>query len=311
MKKTLTISIPVYNGGKFILEALTSVIEQSVKVDQIIVSDNHSTDNTVEIVNEFIADHPELDILLNINSKNLGYQGNFNKCLELAKTDFLVIMNVDDRFKPEALNKQIDFLNKNPEFALVGGNEDIMDEGGKIILAKGKTENKIFKKGQILEYIKSNGTFIPPSTVMLNMNYIKEIGFFDEIMLAPDERYWIRVLRKHPIALLGESIIDRRHHPGQTGNKDFVEKYNETIEFFEDCLNFANYESSPDRINETKKIIIKFNANRARFAGIISWKDFSKPGIAIKYWRYGFRRDPDKYISYFFIKNLTRLILNR
>jgi len=74
MDKTVTVSIPVYNGERFILEALQSVINQTVKVNQIIICDNLSNDKTTHLVQQFIEDHKDWNIVIHINKEILDFK---------------------------------------------------------------------------------------------------------------------------------------------------------------------------------------------------------------------------------------------
>ena len=81
MKRTITVSIPVYNGEMYIIEALDSVLNQSRKVDQIIICDNKSTDNTIKLVKNYIRSHENHNFYLFEGKTNIGFQKNLYSAL--------------------------------------------------------------------------------------------------------------------------------------------------------------------------------------------------------------------------------------
>lgn len=311
MKNKITVSIPVYNGEEFILEALQSIVDQTHKVDRIIICDNQSTDNTVKIVEQFIKEHSELDIRHIINDTNIGVQKNLNKCMLLAQSDYLLILCADDILKSDAFEKQLNIFDEHPKLALVGGLEDIIDEKGNSLRKANKTENKIYKKGQIFEFVKNTGSYISFSTVLFNMKYIRRIGYFDENVIAPDEIFWPRVLYKYPIAILGQSLLDRRQHDGQEQNKEWVFKQKKMMLYFESKMNIANYESNQKRIKDTRNELKKFNSYHSMVMGEKSWIEHRKSMAAIKYWVLSFKLHPPRFFTKRFIKNWAKLVLNR
>ena len=105
---------------------------------------------------------------------------------------------------------------------MIGGYEDFINENGNLTKKSKPKETKVYQRGQIYEFVLNHGSYIACSSVMFNMEKIRQFGFFDESVLATDELYWPKVLRKFPIAVLGESLINRRIHPGQTEYKDFL-----------------------------------------------------------------------------------------
>ena len=309
MEKKVTVAIPVFNGDKYIYDALQSIVEQSYKVDQIFISDNHSTDETVAIVKQFKNEHKDLNIELNINEYNLGYQKNFNICMKLTRTNYLLLLGVDDRLKKNTIERQIKFFEEYPEMALVGGNEEYIDEYGKIIKKAHKTKNKIYKKGEIFEFVKDTGSVIPLSAVLLNMKLIKQVGLFDEELIAPDEVYYSKVLQYFPIAILGEGIVDRRKHTGQVTNKEWVFQQQEIMKYFKAKMEISNYEKGSSRIKKTRKELKKFNSYVSMVMGEKSWRDAGKFKIAIKYWCYTLKLYPQRLFTKRYLKNWAKLIL--
>jgi glycosyltransferase involved in cell wall biosynthesis len=93
----VSVVMGTYNGGKYLREQLESIYGQTYKKIEVIVSDDCSTDNTVEILKEFSRDH---GLKCYINEKNLGLVKNFEKVLSLAKGDYIALADQDDIWYP-------------------------------------------------------------------------------------------------------------------------------------------------------------------------------------------------------------------
>jgi len=306
MSKTVTVSIPVYNGEKFILSTLKSVLNQTYKVNKIIICDNVSTDNTVLIANQFIDDHKEFDIKLFINDKNIGFQNNFIKCYNLAKTDFLVILHADDLLKPDCIEKQINFFTKHPEYALVGGNVDVIDANGKLSIKNNKSEDLYFQKGEIYEFIKATSSYLPFSTVMYNLKFCREIEYFEEVSLGPDELYWPVLLQQHPIAILSDSLIDNRSYEGQLHIKNSIKMFGEYVKYFDQKLTRANLETTVERQFITKKLIRKQVATISVNLGQEIFHYSRNLKMSSKYYFYGIKKYKKIVFTRFFLKSILK-----
>jgi len=296
MKKKVTVAIPVYNGEKYILDALLSIISQTSKPDQIIVCDNQSPDNTVNILNKFKQDHKDFDIKLHVNETNLGNIKNYNKCMELCQSEYLLILSSDDRLKKDALEKQLRFFDNHPELAFVGGRVDYINNAGEFICRNKKIENRIYNRGELLEFIRDTKLWIQHSAVLLKTKYTNTIGFWDSNYIGGDERFWAKVILEYPIAMLGDVLAEERTHSEQLGNREHL-RFKDKILHFETNFNIAKYESSPERIREAKKVLNDWVANQCITVSNSVRKNYGKKDLAIKYWLYGLRRNPNYYFK--------------
>ena len=304
----ITVAIPVYNGQKYILEALQSITNQTKKVNEILVCDNQSTDNTIEIVKKFFTQNPDIRTRLHENETNLGYQKNFNKCMELCETDFLLLLAADDRLKKDTIKVAWDFLIKNKDYALAGGYADSIDQEGNTTEKYSKKPNQFFKKGEILEFLKLNRLYLIPSSILLRMNLIRNIGYWD-LNLGPDERFWPRVIKEYPIAILGDCVVDRRVHSDQTAIIDYATKFNRVIISLKENLKVAYYESSSSRVKETKTLIRQQNSSSSLMMGNLVIKYYHKYWIGFKYLMFSIQQAPSLGLKYKrFLKTLKIFI---
>lgn len=306
----ITVAIPVYNGEKYIHQALQSIVDQTKKVDDIIVCDNQSTDNTLQIVKDFFSKHKDFNCLLHQNPVNLGYQKNFNKCMELCKTEYLLLLSSDDVLKINTIETHNLFLEKNDAFAVVGGWSDNIDKNGKLISQPSVLSDQFYRQGEILEFVEKHGLFLHPSSVLMRMSQIRTIGYWDEY-LGPDERFWPRVLKKYAIAVLKDSYVNRRIHLGQTARLDYISKYKELILSFKANLAIASIESTDERRKKLSKVLHAQVANSSIMMGSTVWRYYGKSRIALKYWLYGIGCYPGIILKKDVFRSIEKTILYR
>ncbi len=115
-KKILTIAVPTYNGSKTINSMLDILLPQVDDRIEILISDNCSTDNTEEIVSNYILKYEQIRYIK--NEKNLGADGNFLQCMLRANGKFTMLISDDDIIIENTVNNIVDFLEKNPELQL-------------------------------------------------------------------------------------------------------------------------------------------------------------------------------------------------
>ncbi|MGI4751206.1 MAG: glycosyltransferase family 2 protein [Janthinobacterium lividum] len=119
IKGLLTIGIPTYNGGFNFPELLLSIKKLGLDETEfeVLVVNNGSTDDTDKIMEQYKVTVPNLRYYK--NNKNIGRIENWNKVIELAQGDYLIIMNVNDRFVDFEARKVLEYLNHHPEVPMI------------------------------------------------------------------------------------------------------------------------------------------------------------------------------------------------
>lgn len=287
--RTITIAIPVYNCEKYIRESIISANSQTTTINEIIVIDDGSTDNTMKIINELLDEIKPKKIKVLENKENIGYEKTWNKCFEFNTSKFVILLHADDILKSNTADKLLNFFRLYPELAVVGGYQDFINMNGSLTFSDNKKTTSIYQKGEIYEFVKETGSYIPSSGVMFDMEKIIEVGGFDTGVLATDELYWPKVLTKFPIAVLGESLIYRRIHPEQTANKDYINKTELIINSGLAQYKIADFEKRPELRKKIKRLIQKKNARN----GVkIAFKIRKKPKMFIKYLLFSLNENP-------------------
>jgi len=297
MENKVTVAIPVYNGERFILKALQSIAQQTSNVDKVLICDNKSTDGSLSIIKSFAKEHPELKIRTHVNASNIGSLPNFNKCMELCNTKYLLILAVDDRLKANAIEKLLRFYKQHADFGVVAGNVDLIDENDQLIPSSALPKKTvIFKKGQILELVEKTNLWIHPSAALYNMDCTRKIGFWDETCIGGDERYWAQILQQFPLAIIEDAITDQMVRKDQTGTLETF-RFKDKIKHFDANLKVADFETDPERVKKTRKHIKKWIANQCIAISKRVFKSHGKSWLAIKYWCYGIKQDPGHFFN--------------
>ena len=127
----ISIALCTYNGEKYIKQQLESLISQSYKPFEIIITDDLSTDNTLKILEEYAAKYPFIKIYK--NEKNLGFVKNFEKAIKLCDGEYIALSDQDDIWMPEKLSTLISQVADND---LIYHDSVFIDENGQPILSK-------------------------------------------------------------------------------------------------------------------------------------------------------------------------------
>ena len=131
---TTGVAIALYNGSKFVLEQLNSIKNQTLTVDKVILCDDGSKDNTLELVEKFINDnHLQSSWQLIVNDKNLGYARNFYKAMSLCDTDIIFLCDQDDIWCENKVEKMTKIMENHSEILLLSSKFGMIDSEGNIM----------------------------------------------------------------------------------------------------------------------------------------------------------------------------------
>lgn len=125
------IGLPVYNGERFVAEALDSLLAQTFSDFRVVVCDNASTDNTAGICKEYARRDPRIRYVP--VERNLGAAPNFNRCFSLADGEYFKWSAHDDRIEPTYLEQCVGILDRDPSVVLCHSDVSWIDEGGRFL----------------------------------------------------------------------------------------------------------------------------------------------------------------------------------
>ncbi len=145
---TVSVALALYNGEKFIEKQLDTLRLQTVKPNQVVLCDDGSSDNTVNIVNEYIKKYSLGDSWkICKNPQNLGYAKNFYHAMELCDGDLIYLCDQDDIWKNDKIEKMNKVMEENPNISL------LMCRGGVIGADDRELHGMMIKKAEETEKI--------------------------------------------------------------------------------------------------------------------------------------------------------------
>lgn len=125
----VSIIMTVYNGARFLREAIESCLAQSYANLELIIIDDGSNDTSLEIINSFKDDR----IVLLINESNKGQSYSRNRGIKESTGEYIAIMDADDVAYPYRLEEQVKFLSQNKNIAIVGSYVSVINEKGELV----------------------------------------------------------------------------------------------------------------------------------------------------------------------------------
>jgi glycosyltransferase EpsE len=128
-KYRISVIMGIYNCASTLAEALDSLLAQTYQSFKVIMCDDGSKDNTMEVAQQYVDRYPGKFILIK-NERNLKLAATLNHCLEYADTEYVARMDGDDLCDPTRFEKQIKFLDEHPEYAHVSTTMKLFDEDG-------------------------------------------------------------------------------------------------------------------------------------------------------------------------------------
>jgi len=200
----VSVIMAVYNGRRYLREAIDSVLAQTFQDFELIVVDDGSTDATPRILARY--KDPRLRV---IRQENAGRAVARNRALDEAQGEYIAINDADDVSLPSRLEEQMEFLGHHPEIALLGAHAMMVDEKDRPIWPViHPVEHK-----KIRETLASHMAFVHP-TVVFRKSVIPDCGGYRaEFPLAQDYDLALRITERFRCANIGKPLLRYRIHP--------------------------------------------------------------------------------------------------
>ena len=239
----VSICIPTYNGEKYLHEALTSVIQQTYTNFEVVISDDASTDRTLEICENFaVKTGFSVKILQHIPQ---GIGKNWENCIANSEGEYIKFLFQDDLMHPDCLEEFVKIAaNSNKKVFFC--KRQLIGENGKIILSDIPKVSDLqsvigLKFSGIYNFSRKNlkllGSKFPtepyhnffgePVVSFIHKSVFHDIGSFSDMKQLLDLEYWLRIIKKYDVIFLDKKLISFRIHPEQTSSKNNRENIND------------------------------------------------------------------------------------
>lgn len=213
----VSVCIPVYNMESTIERCIRSALNQTYIDYEVIVTDNQSTDRTFELASAFRDER--LRVIR--NERNLGAYGNHNRCLEVAKGEWVKFLHGDDELLPNCLERLVWAANQCPkDTALLASGAIYCDPDGNRSRTFVPKDLYAMQSAAPMEFVLEGNFFGTPTMVMINRRRLLDIGGFDLTMEpAADGDCWINLRVNYPSAFLPDHLVVIRDDPTESIDK--------------------------------------------------------------------------------------------
>lgn len=208
----ISVLMPVYNAEKYLKLAVASILNQSFTNFEFIIINDGSTDNTLAILESFAKQDKRIRL---ISRENKGLIATLNEGLILAKGPLIARMDADDISLPERFEKQLAYLESNPNYIAVGILANLIDSDGDLIGPFGDwlTHEEIDNA----HIIGSGGAIIHPSAMIRRQYLINIGGYSEDYPHAEDLDLWLKLAEVGKLANLPDRLFQYRQHVGSIG----------------------------------------------------------------------------------------------
>jgi len=217
-KPRISVIMPAYNVEKYVGEAIESILNQTFKDFEFIILNDGSTDNTAKIVKEYAKNDKRIKFI--DNKKNRGFVASLNQCLDVAVGEYIAKMDSDDISLPQRLEKQVKYLDENPDVGMVGCGYKAFDKADFEVI-------NVPKVG-LIDLLRTCATTI----IMVRKNIIDkyDLRFNPDFIYAEDYDFYSRFIRFAPIHNLQEILYLYRWHGNNVSiTKNDIQQKNSEI----------------------------------------------------------------------------------
>lgn len=219
-KITSSVAICTCDGESFITEQLESIASQSVPVDEIVICDDNSSDNTLSVVNDFRLKHRSLSITVIHNRERLGVIRNFEQALRKCSGDIIFLSDQDDVWLQDKVQVTIREFVSSPNVEMVFSDALLIDGNGQLItgphlfdrFAFTKKIRNMWKAGLEMDILNVRNV-VTGATVALRKSFLQTVLPFSESLgLFHDEQLAISSAKRGSLKMLEEALIQYRVH---------------------------------------------------------------------------------------------------
>ncbi len=224
----ITVAIPSYNKEKYISRCIESALIEKDYIEKIILVDNHSTDTTLDISKKY-----EPEITCYQNKSNLGMAKNWDRCIDLCDTEWLMILHADDELLPGAIQHYVNFIKKYPSVGIIHANSYSITEGDLSTKSFTKKRQKPFWEAGLEAMECHYGVC---SAVMVRKDVYDTLGYFIE-SLSSDAEMWSRISSKYDVGFIEEPTVIYHVSKSSTGYESLTKRKIKDIKKDLDFLN--------------------------------------------------------------------------
>jgi glycosyltransferase involved in cell wall biosynthesis len=291
MSQLVSICVPVYNGVEYLRSCLDSILNQTHKNLEVLIVDDCSTDDSIQIINEYLSANSNFKYFR--NEKNLGLVGNWNKCIALANGEWIKFLFQDDKISEDCIETFLKYVNEKTPLMVSERYFDISGIVTSGMEARASYYNKFLPTLSRIN-IQNINNFIDGKSIsnasvkFMSMNIIGEpsVSFFrkscvltcgyfnDRLDQICDFEFFLRIASKYGIVNVPHQLSTFRIHKNSVTNKNIESKYYDLA--YLEPVKLAHLFLFDDQYADFRKNISVFNKFKLKYyfqvKGYEAWK---------------------------------------
>lgn len=259
----ISVVIPAYNCEKFVRESVQSVLSQTEPDFELIIIDDGSTDGTLTELSAI--DDRRVSVF---SQRNLGAAATINRALEMAKGQYLSILNLGDVYLPERLEVLSSFLDVNSDIDIVATFLQPIDRKGEVIREDSehgkwlgwyqKAISRADDDQMLLHSLLERNYLVTSSNYFFRRTLFEQNAPFDnKLLYCHDYEYLLRVIQRHGFRLIREFLLKYRLHDSDTINENVFSKDLETLYTIFTTVNADEFMAITDMNERMKHPMVK------------------------------------------------------
>jgi len=203
----VSVVMSVFNGERFLPEAVESILRQSFDDLEFIIIDDGSSDESGSILDYYQRSDPRVRVY---HQENRGLIESLNRGCGLARGTYIARMDADDIAVRDRLMWQVRFMDTNPEVAVLGGAVEFIDQSGRVLnVARRPLHDRE------LQRVLLDSSIVWHPSVLIRKSALIRVGGYRNVAHAEDFDLWLRIAEHFQLANLPEVLLKYRIHPGQ------------------------------------------------------------------------------------------------
>ena len=217
----VTIGVASFNNAPYLLETLNSIRDMDYPYLQIVVVDDASRDSSVDIINQWKQENPQLDITFFAHEVNRGICRVLNQVLEISEGEFFAYVGSDDILLPNRIRQQVEaFTRLDASYGVVYGDIAYMDSTGQPLPSPADLTDP--HSGQVfMDILRVN--FVAAMSALVRRSCFDRVGLYDESLSYEDWDIWLRLAREYQFLRVPGVVARYRIHQGSSTSRRRVQ----------------------------------------------------------------------------------------
>jgi glycosyltransferase involved in cell wall biosynthesis len=204
----VSVVLPSYNHERFLARALDSILAQSFQDFEIVVTDDGSSDRSVDLLRTYERNDPRIKLFVN----RFNYERHsLNNCVQQSRGEYISVAHSDDEFSPNKLQQQVDFLDEHPGIGAVFATPRVVNELGHELQNSSVFSSTNRSRHEWLRHFFLIGNCLCHPSVMLRRSVHDNLGLYNPLFGALDDfDMWVRLCLHYDIHVLPDKLVNFR-----------------------------------------------------------------------------------------------------